>query len=365
MYRFRGGADGSLPLAGLTVLGGALYGTTGFGGASNDGTVFEVSPSGSERVVYSFKGAATDGAFPQASLIVVNGLLYGTTSRGGASNDGTAFDVSESGTERVIYSFKGGADGWFPEANLTAVNGVLYGTTYFGGDGCASGGCGTFFKITKSGKEKVLYSFKGGADGAGPAAAVIAVNGTLYGTTLGGSTLNSTLCPDQGFPGCGTIYEVSASGNELVLRGFQGGTDGRTPSAGLVQTKNGLYGTTDYGGATGNGTVYKIRAPGSGYQLLHSFSGADGSVPQSALTGMGNALYGTTDYGGAYYGGVVFKISTSGKLRVRYNFRGGSDGSLPVGNLVALNGVLYGTTYSGGTGCASNSGCGTVFALTP
>ena len=85
VYRFMGGTDRSLPLAGLTTLGGVLYGTTAYGGASNNGTVFRVSPSGSEHVVYSFKGGA-DGVFPQATLIAVNGILYGTTSRGGAAN---------------------------------------------------------------------------------------------------------------------------------------------------------------------------------------------------------------------------------------------------------------------------------------
>lgn len=364
LYRFTGGTDGSQPLAGLTVLNGVLYGTTASGGTSNDGTVFEVTPSGSEHVVYSFKGSA-DGAFPQASLIVVNGILYGTTSRGGASNDGTVFDVSQSGTEHVVYSFKGGADGWFPEANLFAANGILYGTTYFGGSGCNSGGCGTVFKITMSGTETVLYSFKGGTDGAGPSGGVIAVNGRLYGTTLGGSVSNSSLCPDQGFPGCGTVFVVRESGKERVLRGFEGGDDGRTPTASLVSIRDKLYGTTAYGGPSGNGTVFKIDTSGRSYKVLHSFEGADGSVPQAALINLSHMFYGTTDYGGADYGGTVFKISTTGKFHVLYNFQGEPDGRLPAGSLVALNGVLYGTTYSGGTGCGSNSGCGTVFAVTP
>lgn len=363
LYGFMGAPDGSMPLAGLTVLDGMLYGTTADGGTSNDGTIFEVSPSGKESVVHSFSGGA-DGAFPQASLIAVNDILYGTTSRGGTANDGTVFEVSPSATESVVYSFKGGADGWFPEANLLAANGILYGTTYFGGSGCNSGGCGTVFKITMSGAETVLYSFKGGTDGAGPSGGVTAVNGRLYGTTLGGGVSNSSLCPDQGFPGCGTVFTISASGKERVLRGFEGGDDGRTPTASLVSIKDKLYGTTDYGGPSGNGTVFKIDTSGRGYKVLHSFEGADGSVPQAALINLRHILYGTTDYGGADYRGTVFKISTTGKFHVLYNFQGEPDGTLPAGSLVALYGVLYGTTYSGG-GCGSNSGCGTVFAVTP
>jgi uncharacterized repeat protein (TIGR03803 family) len=364
LYRFKGGADGSLPLAGLTVLKGVLYGTTAYGGSSNDGTIFEIGTSGAESVIHTFSGGS-DGVFPQANLIVVNGTLYGTTSRGGTSNDGTVFSVSPSGPEDVLYSFKGGTDGWFPEANLLAMNGVFYGTTYFGGSGCSSGGCGTLFKIAKSGKESVLYSFRGGTDGAGPAGGVIAIKGKLYGTTLGGNVVNSSICPDQGFPGCGTVFTASTSGNEHVLRGFQGRSDGRTPTASVVAIKNALYGTTTYGGPSGNGTVFKIDTSARGYSVLHTFDGADGSVPEPALIKVGRTLYGTTDYGGAYGGGTVFKISASGKFEVVYNFQGGSDGSLPAGSLVALNGVLYGTTYGGGGGCASNTGCGTVFALTP
>ena len=307
LHRFKGGTDGSQPLAGLTVLNGVLYGTTAYGGTSNDGTVFKVSPSGRESRVYSFKGGG-DGAFPQANLIAVNGILYGTTSRGGAFNDGTVFEVRPSGTESVIYSFKGGADGWFPQANLIAVNGILYGTTYFGGGtGCYGSGCGTVFKITTSGTENVLYSFQGGADAAAPAASVIAVKGELYGTTLGGNISSSQLCPDQGVPGCGTVFEVSTSGTDRVLRGFEGGNDGRTPTASLVKINGKLYGTTDYGGASGNGTVFKIGESGSGYKVIHSFQGADGSVPQAALIKLSGTLYGTTDYGGASYGGAYSK----------------------------------------------------------
>ena len=186
--------------------------------------------------------------------------------------DGTVFEISPAGAESVVYTFKGTPDGAFPQANLIAVNGTLYGTTYFGGGtGCYGAGCGTVFKMTTSGTEAVLYRFQGGTDGAAPAASVIAVNGKLYGTTLGGSVLNSSLCPDQGVPGCGTVFRVSTSGTERVLRGFEGGNDGRTPTASLVEIKDELYGTTDYGGPSGNGTVFKIERSGKGYNVLHSF----------------------------------------------------------------------------------------------
>jgi uncharacterized repeat protein (TIGR03803 family) len=191
-----GGADGSTPFGGLTYANGTLYGTTAGGGANGGGTVFAVNTSGQESVLYSFAccGAGTDGSDPQAGLIDVNGTLYGTTISGGASNGGTVFAVSTSGTESVIYSFKGGTDGSIPEAGLIDVHGALYGTTSLGG---ASNG-GTVFAVSKSGTESVLHSFGSGTDGSNPQAGLIAVKGDLYGTTYSG-----------GANGLGTVFKVS------------------------------------------------------------------------------------------------------------------------------------------------------------
>ena len=186
LYSFEGGRDGAKPYAGLIALNGLLYGTTNVGGASDDGIVFEVDASGKERVLYSFEGGE-DGAYPRAGLLVVDGTLYGTTSEGGdeSSNpygNGTVFEVSPSGTERVLYSFKGGRDGAEPFAGLIAMNGKLYGTTAYGGESQYGGslgvkGLGTVFEVTTSGKERVLYRFKGGNDSAIPMADLIAVKG--------------------------------------------------------------------------------------------------------------------------------------------------------------------------------------------
>jgi uncharacterized repeat protein (TIGR03803 family) len=82
LYKFKGGTDGDTPI-GLIELNGSLYGITSSGGTpENAGTVFEVSTSGTERVVYNFKGDTEDGAVP-GSLITANGVLYGVTGFGG------------------------------------------------------------------------------------------------------------------------------------------------------------------------------------------------------------------------------------------------------------------------------------------
>jgi uncharacterized repeat protein (TIGR03803 family) len=207
--------DGYLPEAGLVMdSSGNLYGTTSGGGASVYGTVFElVNSSGTytEKVLYSFTDTNGDGANPYAGLILdSSGNLYGTTAWGGASNCGTVFElVNSSGTytEKVLYSFTGFGDGGIPFAGLiTDSSGNLYGTTTSGGDS----NDGTVFELVNSSgtyTEEVLYSFTGAnGDGAHPYAGLIMDSaGNLYGTTVVGGA--STAC---GTDGCGTVFEVSS-----------------------------------------------------------------------------------------------------------------------------------------------------------
>lgn len=162
VHSFRGRNDGEHPFASLIDMGGTLYGTTRDGGTKHEGTVFKISTSGGERVLHSFDfsgGSRSDGSEPYASLIDASGMLYGTTSGGGAYGHGTVFSISRTGTEHVLYSFGGSrSDGTEPNASLIDVNGTLYGTTYDGG----TYGFGTVFSIGTSGTEQVLYSFAGG-----------------------------------------------------------------------------------------------------------------------------------------------------------------------------------------------------------
>jgi uncharacterized repeat protein (TIGR03803 family) len=126
---------------------GTLYGTTYFGGASNLGTVFKLDNAGVETVLYSVTGGATDGAYPLAGLLQgATGTLYGTTNLGGASNLGTVFRVTSSGTETMLRSLRGGSDGRNPRAGLVQdPAGNLYGTTSAGGPHNK----GTVFKLSR------------------------------------------------------------------------------------------------------------------------------------------------------------------------------------------------------------------------
>jgi uncharacterized repeat protein (TIGR03803 family) len=250
LYSFTGGSsDGADPYANLLQgSDGNFYGTTGAGGTNDDGTVFKVAPTGTETVLHAFAKTGTDGETPYAGLIQgSDGNFYGTTYFGGAHGFGTVFKVTPSGTETVLYSFAGGSDGEHPYAAvIEGSDGNFYGTTYQGG----TSGLGTVFKLTPSGTETVLYAFAGGSsDGATPEAGVIqGSDGNFYGTTLQG-----------GSGGFGTVFKLTPSGTETILHTFAGASDGASPGANLVQGSDGnLYGSTGAGGASGDGTFFKV-----------------------------------------------------------------------------------------------------------
>jgi uncharacterized repeat protein (TIGR03803 family) len=296
-------ATGALPQSRLIDVQGTLYGTTYRGGGSRLGTVYSISKTGSEAVLYSFRGT-TDGAYPSAGVISVNHTLYGTNTYGGGDHHdgGTVYSVSLSGVHTVLHSFRATSDGHDPIGGLIDVNGTLYGTT--ASDGRSGACCGTVYSVTTSGKETVLYRFAGGSDGARPLGTLLDVNGTLYGTTISGG---GTGCSGSG---CGTVYTITTSGNENVLYRFSG-SDGANPAAGLIDVNGTLYGTTNHGGAPSCfcGTVYSI-SPSGTETVLHKFvGGTDGEYPQAPLTAVKGTLYGTTTYGGTYNHGTVFALT--------------------------------------------------------
>ena len=368
LYSFSGGWGRRRSYTGLINVGGTLYGMTLVGGSgcgsTGCGTVFSVTTTGKEKVLHAFGGAPADGANPDAVLINVQGTLYGTTQAGGARgsgssySDGTFFSVTTSGKEKTLYSFCSKyncADGAVPVDGLIDVNGRLYGTTTAGGKSCCGGG-GVVFSVTTTGKEKRLYSFCAFrcARGSGPNGALINVKGTLYGTTSG-----------AGASGSGTVFSLTMSGKEKVLYSFGGGSDGAIPYAPLINIEGTLYGTTSRGGSHSGGTVFSVTTSGK-EKTLYSFCSedkcADGADPVAGLTDVNGTLYGTTSAGGAYKAGTVFSLTRGGVEKVLHTFGAGYDGVAPFAGLLNVNGTLYGTTTYGGSG---PGGRGTVFALTP
>ncbi len=307
-------------------------------------------------MLYSFTGY-TDGLQPYGGVLVIGTKIAGTTAFGGANNQGAIFVVdSTTGEDKTLYSFKGGKDGALPYAGLVYDGKTTgYGTTLEGGDpSCnAPQGCGTVFKVTKTGQETVLYAFTGGtADGERPQDSLLLDSkGNVYGTAeLGGAS------------GDGIVFEISPAGKETILHNFAGGADGSRPVAALISdTAGNLYGTTSMGGADSSGVVFKIDTKGNESVLYTFTGGADGQYPYAgvSLDSKGN-LYGTTIFGGTATLGVFFKLAPNGMETVLHNF-GGPDGEYPVASLLQdKKGNFYSTTELGG---ADNAG--TVFEVVP
>jgi len=350
------GTDGAYPYYVYLVQGtdGNFYGAASSAGANNEGTFFKVTTAGNLTPLYNFcsQASCADGSEPTTGLVLAsNGAFYGTTVYGGVNGQGSVYKITPAGKLSPLHSFNG-TDGAYPYVGLIqAANGNLYGTTSGGG----TDGYGTIFEITPGGKLSSLHSFSA-ADGEYPDGRLVqGTNGNFYGTTYMG-----------GANGEGTVFQITAGGKLTTLYSFGGGADGAGPADALIQASNGkFYGTTSAGGANSGGTVFEM-TPGK-VRTIYNFcslsSCADGGTPLAGLIQAtdGN-LYGTTSAGGANGGGTIFRITTAGTLTTLYSFcsqTGCTDGASPYeGLLQATNGTLYGTTYNGG---ADNDG--TIYSL--
>jgi len=375
--------DGYTPYGSLVAdSSGNLYGTTYNGGAHSFGEVFELVNSNgtwTENVIYSFLGpGSNDGAYPFAGLVIdASGKnLFGTTFQGGASSEGTVFELSNSGgtwTETVLHTFDdiSGDDGYYPYGTLASdAAGNLYGTTLYGGK---TGG-GTVFQLKASNGKYTYHSIHGFTTSSSSAyypyggVVVDSKNGYLYGTTYyGGVVWNA-----------GAVYqlrEVSGVWISTVIYTFLGDSLGQYSESGLAVDANGnLYGTNYQGGAFNLGDVFKLTPGGTNkwtQKIIYSFKGyaqKDGAYPYYAGVTVDSAgnLYGTTYQGGASAAnnlnyGTVYKLTAGTyKESVLWSFGTTGDGYYPYRGVIVVNGKLYGTTNSGGS-----HGGGIVFEVTP
>jgi uncharacterized repeat protein (TIGR03803 family) len=388
IHNFTGTPDGAHPQAGLAMdQAGNLYGTTLYGGADNDGTVFKMAKKGSgwiEIPLYSFAGG-NDGARPFMGVAIgTDGSLYGTTYEGGGGKCvtcGTVFNLRPSPTspvatltpwtETVLYRFMG-ADGQNPEGGPLIFDqaGNLYGTTSQGG----TYGLGTVFEMTPvngTWAESILWNFGPSTqDGTNPRGGVVFdKTGNLYGTTW-----DSFYEKPEGTGGI--VFQLTPSGSgwtENIIYRFTRGLDGGAVWAGLIFDQSGnLYGGTTWEGAGGGGTVFEMTPSGGNWTFttLYGLSGGtECGVRGNLVMDQAGNLYGTTLCDGAYNFGSVFKLAPSGggwMFSLLHDFTGGNDGGYPYSNLIFdADGNLYGTASAGGTGSNCSGGCGVVFKITP
>jgi len=335
LHSFTNGPDNNVEDAGLILSGNTLYGTTSKGGGSSNGSVFAINIDGTGFTnLYDFSPEVTnaagsftnsDGANPSAGLILSGNTLYGTATFGGSSGAGTLFAVNTDGTDFTNLH------------NFTAGN--------------VSGGTGTFTN----------------GDGLHPGTRLILSGSRLYGSVLGG-----------GSSGWGTVFAINTDGTDFTnLYNFSAlsrrtftNSDGAGPEA-LTLSSNTLYGTAQMGGTWGHGTMFAINIDGTDFTNLYNFSlgnfdiavgaitNSDGINPRTDLILSDNVLYETASFGGISGVGTVFAINTDGSdFMTLHSFAGGSDGANPNSGLVLSGNTLYGTTEFGGI-----SNAGTIFAI--
>lgn len=308
--------DGNLPSGLIQGSDGNFYGTTFGGGANNAGAVFKMTPDGIESVLYSFKGYPSDSAGPTSGLFQASdGNFYGTTGFGGADNKGTVFEVSPSGIETVLYSFGSVANG--PAGDISSLvegdDGNFYDVSGSGG----ASNLGTVFKITPEGILTLVHSFTGGSnDGSNPSGSPLlkGTDGNFYGVTV-----------SNGPNDRGIVYKLTPAGVETIVYAFDPSFSGSHPQGALTEDSEGnLYGATQVGGIlrtvcavpgcnvpVWSGTIFEITTAGNAI-LLSDFGpiDADGTIPSGPpIFGQDGNLYGLTSAGGANDVGVLYEIT--------------------------------------------------------
>lgn len=389
IHSFTGGGDGFQPYAGVTIdHGGNLYGTTSeFTADPPGGTVFQMkykSGAWTLKTLSNFDIVGGGPLLPEGRVVFgPGGALYGTTFYGGQGfctelGCGSVYLLQPSGNVCSTfncpwnitseYSFQGPPGDGFSPSFVDPVfdsAGNLYGTTTEGGEDVGN----VFMLVRSNGQwtQTSIHNFSG-SDGMYPQSGVtLDAQGNLYGTAwMGGPN------------GFGAVYKLTRSGGswtEETLYGFPNSSDGQYPVGGLVFDEQGnLYGTTYSGGVNGGGTVFELSPSGGGwnFSVIYSFAGQGrnpGPFDTLTIDSAGN-LYGTTYADGAFGDGSVFKLTKdngSWTFTDLHDFTNGNDGGNPIGGVTLdANGNLYGTTSGGGSPHQDCNGtCGVVWEIKP
>lgn len=361
LFNFTGGPDGSQPMSGVILKNGFLYGATSGGGRDSGvrgcGVVFKMTKTGAETVLWTFQGSPNDGCGPEGELIMdLQGNLYGTTHAGGMAGEGTIFKVTPEGTETVLYHFVGGLFNVGGTIALDQTHNLLYGIAFQEQPDLSFLPSILRLDLSNLDANPSWYTFGVRPNGSqmGPAAD-LTVDGTgnLCGATVNGGTL-----------GFGSVFEIPFGRTYKDIYSFQNQEDGVGPNSGVVLHKGNLYGFTGCGPTgTAAPVVYKMTKKGV-LTLLYTFPiFSDQPFGELQFDTAGNI------YGVAINGpdpGSVYELIPAGLPPYTYvrlhTFGSSADGSFPWGQRLAIDGKddVYGTTTDGGT-----NSFGTVFRITP
>jgi uncharacterized repeat protein (TIGR03803 family) len=329
---------------------GYLYGCTVNRGPGGGGSIYRVRTNGTGHSVLHSFDRTSDGAEPTGGVIEGrDGVLYGTTFRGGKHDSGVVFRITKGGSDyRVLHHFASANDCRNPQSELfEAKDGWLYGTAT-GGGGNARGGV---FKIRKDGTGyAIVTGFYSGQrdDPQQPVGGVIQLpDGALVGTTKVGGLKNN-----------GTIYRIETSGQFVVLKSLGLVADGiMQPEGTLLLASDGLlYGTCALGGTTGAGAVFRLAPDGSAFAILHHFGTTVDSARQPSaglIEAPDGSLLGTSFAGGAANVGAIFKLNKAGNgYQTLHSFKGGTgDGIRSRSRLTpGARGFFYSAALNGGSG---------------
>jgi uncharacterized repeat protein (TIGR03803 family) len=322
---------------------GNFYGTTGYGGAANVGTIFSASPEGQVTLLHSFRFG--DGLDPMGSLVKgLDGNLYGLTESEGENRIGSIFKIAPGGALTTLHTFVPPAnsgtniEGGYPQTLAAGLDGNLYGINSEGG----AFGNGTFFRMTPTGALTVVFSFN---DEENPFVTLITGrDGNFYGT--------------GDFDGNGNeVFSLSPAGVIKTVHRFGLG-NGHVPID-LVQGADGnLY------GANTDGSFFRLTTGGQLTVLDPDFAPI-GLTVQALFQARDGNFYGATSVGGAYHHGAVFSLTPAGKRTILYSFTGGADGKNPANLIEGSDGNFYGTTSTASYYGEAVTGNDKIFQLTP
>ena len=316
------GPEGTNPGSLIQGADGNFYGASS-GGASNQGTVFKMTPDGSVTVLHAFDSATDGFAYPGELIQGIDGNFYGTARR-------TIFKMTPSGAVSSLSTL--GSDS-FAHDLARGSDGTLYFLVTTLPVSAVSGG-GSLVRLTTAGSRQTILGFPVETDDF--VGFVLADDGNFYVTTFNGPA---------SFLHAATVLRVTPAGSYTIVHTFPGpeGSFGNT----ILQAADGmLYGTTLAGGAFNNGTIYKMTLGGV-VTVVHPFTVSDGNYVQAFIRGTDGNLYGTI--GDTGNPGIVYQVTLDGAFSIIHTFTGGSAGSYPNrGLLQAFDGKLYGTTRTGG-----------------